>query len=328
MLSGADMSNRMTRKKAQPKPARSAASARTHATRGSSSQPPTVSAWWLAGTIGGVAAAAAVCAWAAICLMFWQGSWQLLYHPTAEVTRTPASVRVPFDAVSFGTTEAGVSRLKGWWIPAAPDARLSHLTALYLHGAHGNLGDSVDALAALHAVGVNVLAFDYRGYGQSQFVHPSEARWREDADGALEYLTGTRHIPANSIVLVGNELGASLALEVAAAHPELAGGVFEEPREAPAEIIFRDPRARMVPAHWLVSDRWNLNAPAAGLRIPSLWLYWTVTPGGEGESDEPGIFRRVTAPKRLAWLPSAGDRESAYSDALSRWLDDLPRKSN
>jgi len=47
---------------------------------------------------------------------------------------------------------------------------------------------------------------DYRGYGQSKFARPSEARWREDAESALRYLTATRHIAANSIVLVGRDL--------------------------------------------------------------------------------------------------------------------------
>ncbi len=114
-------------------------------------------------------------------------------------------------------------RLKGWWIPAATDAKFARLTVLYLHGQDGNMGDTVDALARLHAAGVNVLAFDYRGYGQSQFVRPSEAHWRQDAEWAIEYLTGTRHVAPGTIVLDGTGLGANLALEEAAAHPELAG---------------------------------------------------------------------------------------------------------
>ena len=68
---------------------------------------------------------------------------------------------------------------------------------------------------ACTTAGLNVFAFDYRGYGQSHFAHPSETRWREDAESALSYLTGTRHIPANAIILVGKDLGANLALEVA-----------------------------------------------------------------------------------------------------------------
>ena len=318
------MKDRMTRKKTQSAPSKASAKKQPSPR---SSPLPTVSPWGLAGILAAVLAAAVVCAWLALCFMFWQGNWQLLYHPTAALNRTPANVAVPFEPVAFATTEAGISRLKGWWIPAPPGARDSRFTALYLHGANGNLGDSVDALAQLHAAGVNILAFDYRGYGQSQFVPPSEAHWRQDADWVLLYLTATRNVPASSIVLVGNGLGASLALEVAAAHPGLAGVVLQQPTESPTDAIFRDPRAQLVPAHLLVRDRYNLAPVASSLSIPSLWFYWTVTPGQEGTADAPEIFQRVTASKMLVWLPSAGDRQKQFSDALSRWLDDLPAKA-
>ena len=156
----------------------------------------------------------ALCAW-------WSGreAGSCFTIPSAAIARTPASVGIAFSDVGFGANEAGIPRLQGWWIPAAPDARNSRYTAIYLHGANGNLGNSVDALARLHSAGLNVLAFDYRGYGKSQFVRPSEARWREDADSALQYLTGTRHIAPQTIVLVGSGLGANLALEVAARIP-------------------------------------------------------------------------------------------------------------
>ena len=173
---------------------------------------PTISGRWLLTAVGLTIVAAAVSAWGALCLLFWQGSWQLLYHPSAAVTRTPASVGLAFEAVGFATTDAGQPRLRGWWIPASPEARFSRYTVLYLDGQHGNMGDSVEALAGLHAVGVNVLAFDYRGYGQSQFARPSEAHWREDSEWALQYLAGTRQIGVGTIVLEGSELGANLAL--------------------------------------------------------------------------------------------------------------------
>ena len=109
----------------------------------------------------------------------------MLYHPASAVSRTPASAGVAFDPVAFATTEAGVPRLKGWWIPAAPGARYTRYTVLYLHGQNGNMSNTVDDLAALHDLGLNILAFDYRGYGQSQFSHPTQARWREDAEWCL-----------------------------------------------------------------------------------------------------------------------------------------------
>lgn len=269
-------------------------------------------------------AAAGLCAWLTLCLLFWQGSWQLLYRPTSAVTRTPASVGMAFDPVALATTEAGVPRLKGWWIPAAPDARYSLLTVLYLHGQTGNLGDTVDALAALHSLGVNVLAFDSRGYGQSQFAHPSEAQWREDAEWALKYLTATRHVPADAIVLDGRDLGANLAIEVAAAHPDLAGVILESPLESPVNAIFNDPRAHLVPAHLLVRDRFNADEAGNALLIPSLWLIAEpASSKAASRSSDPAGYDRITARKMIVWLKPSPAPSQPFAGACTRWLDDL-----
>jgi hypothetical protein len=288
--------------------------------------PPTVSGRWILAAAGLAIAAAAVCSWGVLCLLFWQGSWQLLYRPTSEVTRTPASVGLGFDSIGLATTEAGEARLRGWWIPAAADSHYGRYTVLFLHGQDGNLSDTVEAVAALHAVGVNVLAIDYRGYGQSQFAKPSEAHWREDAERALQYLTGTRHVDAGSIVLDGRELGANLALEMAAQHTELAGVILRQPLEGPAQAIFNDARARLVPAHALVRDRFDLNGPAAQLRIPSVWFYETAAPGQMSLPEMPDAFRKVTGPKMLVWLTEWPHREKDGEDVIARWLGDLPNR--
>ena len=288
---------------------------------GASTQPPTVSPRWLAGAI-------AVTLWwlrfapGGLCAC-WCGreAGSCFTTPARPIARTPASVGIAFSDIGIGANEAGIPTLQGWWIPAAPDARNSRYTAIYLHGASGNLGNSVDALERLHSAGLNVLAFDYRGYGKSQFIRPSEAHWREDADSALQYLTGTRHIAPQAIVLVGSGLGANLALEVAAAHPELAGVVLERPLVNPAKAIFNDPRTHLVPAHAFVKDRWDSSAAAASLLIPSLWF----AQAGADDSDEKKDFGKVTATKMLVWLPASGsEQQKDFMDALSRWLDGLP----
>jgi uncharacterized protein len=272
--------------------------------------------------MGGIAmslVAALVFAWGALCILFWQGSWQLLYHPTAAVAQTPASANLDFESVGFDTTSSGEPQLRGWWIPASQ----ARFTALFLHGATGNLGDSVDSLVPLHAAGLNIFAFDYRGYGQSHFVHPSEARWREDADAAIAYLTGTRHIPIGSIILVGRDLGANLAVEVGAAHPDLAGVVLEAPVESPATIIFSDGRSQLVPARLLASDRWKTADAAANLLIPSLWFYWTPAGVDSATEEKPAPYEKVPARKTIVWLSGAGQGPKQFSSALSAWLDQL-----
>lgn len=231
------------------------------------------------------------------------------------VARTPASGGLAFDPVAFAASDDGVPRLTGWWIPGAADGKYARYTVFYLHGQAGNMGDSVGELAALHGLGVNVLAFDYRGYGQSQFVRPSEAHWREDAEWALNYLTATRHVAAETILLDGKDLGANLALEVAAAHAELGGVVLESPLASPTSAIFDDPRAGLVPARLLVRDRYDA-AVAGELRVPSLWLM------GDGPQKAVG-YDRITAQKMIFWGRPGG----RFGEEFSRWLDDLPART-
>jgi pimeloyl-ACP methyl ester carboxylesterase len=280
-----------------------------------STQPVNISPRWLLAAIFISLAGAILCAWGTLCLLFWQGSWQLLYHPIAGAPRLPSGNGIPIETVSFAATETGQLRIQGWWIPTATGP-LSRFTILYLHGAKGNLGDCVEDLAALHAIGANVLAFDYRGYGQSQFAHPSEARWIEDTSWALDYLVQTRHSDASSIVVVGKELGADLATIVAAKHPELAGVVVHSPIEDPVSVIFGDSRAGLVPARLLVKDRYDMGAAAGRLRIPSLWLL----PSGAANAGEPSAFRKVRAQRQLVRV---NDGQNS-ADEIAHWLAELP----
>jgi pimeloyl-ACP methyl ester carboxylesterase len=274
------------------------------------------------GALAGVVAAAALCVWLVLCLLFWQGSWQLLYLPSPTVAKTPASVSLAFDSIGFATTGDGVPQLSGWWIPAASDSRYSRYTVLYLHGQDGNLGDTVPALSQVHKVGVNVFAFDYRGYGQSKFARPSEANWLKDASWALDYLTNTRHIDPHTIVVYGEDLGADLALEFGTAHHEIAGVVANLPFKDALTPIFGDARARLVPAHLLVRDRYDLDAAAARIQIPVLWFEFDV-PSVRQRYGEPAAYRKIKSRKTLVWLVPSPHIDYDRTAAFTRWLDDL-----
>jgi pimeloyl-ACP methyl ester carboxylesterase len=315
----------MPSRKGRPKLPSASSERHPSTLRDPASSRPTISILWLAATTGIAILAAIACAWGTLCILFWQGSWQLLYHPTSAIVRTPASVGLAFDSIGFASDAAGAAHLRGWWIPGTPQSRY---TAIYLHGANGNLGDTIDDLVRLHRAGLNVFAFDYRGYGQSRFVRPSERHWREDAESSIEYLVGTRHIPAASLILAGKNLGANLAITMAAAHPEFAGVVLEQPLESPLAAIFSDSRTRLVPARALVLDRWELNASAANLRIPLLWIYWTSASKKEDQQDKPAAYQQVTARKMLTTMTDSAATSKIYADALSRWLDDLQSNGN
>ena len=284
-------------------------------------QPPTafpnVSPLWLLKAASFALLAALALAWLALCLLYWQGSWQLLYHPKTEITRTPASAGLAFETINFAATETGVTQLTGWWIPAPNATR----TILYLHGADGNLSATVDTLAALHAQNLAIFAIDYRGYGKSLPMQsagrPNERQLCQDAEWALTWLTLTRNIPAKSIVVFGSGLGANLAAELAADHSELAGVILDQPSADPLAPVFNDPRSRLVPARRLVKDRYDLTAAARSLRIPSLWLL------PSGPEVTPPAYNAVEIQKTLAWLKPPILSDPHFSETIHRWLDDL-----
>ena len=87
-----------------------------------------------------------------------------------------------------------------------------------LFGAAFAFGLYVIAQAVLEYVPLNlqfreqlntsILVFDYRGYGQSHIegtpIRPSEKQLRQDTEWGLTYLTLSRHIPPQSVIIVGS----------------------------------------------------------------------------------------------------------------------------
>jgi fermentation-respiration switch protein FrsA (DUF1100 family) len=136
---------------------------------------------------------------------------QLLYYPdmpSRTIEATPDSVALKHETVLF-TTADGV-RLHGWFIPA----RQSRATLLFCHGNAGNISHRLDSIRLFHDLGLNVLIFDYRGYGQSD-GSPSENGSYRDANAAWDYLVDRRHTDPGRIVIFGRSLGAAVAADLA-----------------------------------------------------------------------------------------------------------------
>ncbi|MGZ8255665.1 MAG: alpha/beta hydrolase, partial [Burkholderiaceae bacterium] len=104
-------------------------------------------------------------------------------------------------------------------------------TVLYLHGARWNMNGSVFRIARWHELGFNVLAVDYRGFGKSTDLLPSEETAAEDARLAFKELK-RRQPDASRRYLYGHSLGGALAIDLASrelrADPGLVAGVIIE----------------------------------------------------------------------------------------------------
>jgi uncharacterized protein len=242
----------------------------------SSNPPPNsfeiVSPIWLVKAIALTVLAALFCGYLTFCWLFYQGQWQLVLHPE-RTTSSPQSISgIPYELIRFGPDESATPQLTGWWIPSDPGGRYAHLTILFLPGGNGSLATSIPTLASLHNLGINVFAFDYRGYGQSAATRPSQQSMTRDADSAWQYLTTSRALMAKQIVPYGTGIGASLATSLAIVHSEIPALILDAPRADLLTIAMRDPRATLLPVRLLFHERFPLAEPLSTLHTPKLLI--------------------------------------------------------
>lgn len=139
------------------------------------------------------------------------GEWerQMIFSPAKGEQRWH---REPLAGTEIFDLDAAGERVRAWYTPAG---RADAPTVLYLHGARWNLNGSVFRIERWVEMGFNVLAIDYRGFGASTEIVPSEASARADVRAALAELR-RREPEASKRVLYGHSLGGALAIDLAA----------------------------------------------------------------------------------------------------------------
>lgn len=173
-----------------------------------------------------------------------------LYHPGSwEDKDWRAISRLPLQDVWFPAADG--ARLFGWYVETAATSPV----LLWCHGNGGNIIHRLDNLRRLYELGFSALLFDYRGYGKSQKLLPSESGLYQDALGAYDYLTRTRRIRSERVICFGRSLGAAVAGELATQKPA-AGLILESPFpsvEAIARFYYGG-----LPVHWLLGGEYRL----------------------------------------------------------------------
>ena len=227
---------------------------------------------WLAAGIGVMVVAAVAAVYLALVLLFWQGQWQLIYHPSHVAGSTPQSIGLSYDEVRFDATETGQPQLHGWWVPAGQAAAREHATVLYLHDAHGSLADTLPDIRALHTLGVDVFAFDPRGFGASAWAKPSEQRWNQDAAAALAYMISVRHVVVRDVVPLGRGLGGTVAANLTVLHPEIDRVVMVGPQPLTLALLTGPRWTHILPVRLLARDAFDPSAALRSSRTDKLFL--------------------------------------------------------
>jgi uncharacterized protein len=137
----------------------------------------------------------------------------------------------PFEQVWF---DRGKEPRQLLWILRAPGESASRPWVLYLHGNDSNVASRLNILHAekLRALGLNVLAAEYRGFGGMDGT-PTEAGLDIDGRTAYDYLRRELHAEPARIVVYGWSLGSAVAVDLVS-HVEEAATILEG---APASLV-------------------------------------------------------------------------------------------
>jgi fermentation-respiration switch protein FrsA (DUF1100 family) len=219
---------------------------------------------------------------------------KLIYYPdmpTRTVEATPAVIDLDFEELTLDTTDG--EQLHAWFIPH-PQARA---TLLFAHGNAGNIAHRLDSIRFFHERGLNVLIFDYRGYGQSTGKTTEDGTYR-DAEAAWSYLTKTRGIEPGKVILFGRSLGAAVVADLAT-RVEPAAVILES-----AFTSVPDMAARIypwLPVRWLASYRYDNSEKVTRIKQPLLIIHSRgdeIIPFEQGER----LFQLAGEPKQFLEL--------------------------
>ncbi len=197
-------------------------------------------------------------------------------------------------------------KLHAWWARAADPAAP---VVLYLHGARWNLTGSVTRIDRWRQLGFSVFAVDYRGFGQSSDVSPSEAYAYEDAEAAWDYLA--RLAPGRQRFIVGHSLGGAIAAELARRRPDASGVVLEATFTSVKDMVAQSAWS-FLPVSLILTQNFDTLEKVSQLRMPVLIAHGTrdaIVPFEMGQR----LYEAVKSPKRFIKVEGGSHHNLSYA---------------
>ncbi len=215
---------------------------------------------------------------------------RVLFQPPAS---SYTGSLVPFTRVPVGDRDT----LAVQYLPN-PEAEF---TLLFSHGNAEDLGYLQGILTDLRNAGFSVLAYDYRGYGQSSARRPTVRGAVEDAEAVYRYAVDELGVEPGQLILHGRSLGSGPTLELALRH-EVAGVVLESAFVSVLRVVTR---VRLFPF-----DHYPNLERVSRLSSPLLVIHGTrdgVIPTWHGRR----LYEAAPGPRWGVWVEGAGHNDLA-----------------
>lgn len=184
----------------------------------------------------------------------------VFFHPSRVEFVTPEQLGLDYENVYL--TVPNELQVHGWYLPARDEALG---TILFLHGNAENISTHIRSVFWLPSYGFNVFLLDYRGYGHSEGDAGIEEA-HADVEAAISYLVSRGGVDRNALVLFGQSLGGTIAIQAVAntQHRQHIKGLVTESAFSSYRDIAREKLAEFWaswpfqwPFSWLISDSYS-----------------------------------------------------------------------
>lgn len=223
---------------------------------------------------------------------------KLVFFPDRSVSPPPAGVEERWITVDEDL------RLHAWHAAAGR----SDPVLIWSHGNAGNIAGRAEVLLALRARGLNVLAYDYRGYGKSG-GHPSEEGVYQDALAAYD-AERARGVAAERIICFGESIGGAVSIYLATERP-CAGVVVVSSFTSLRDVA----RRHFGPLAFLAGSRFDSASRVRRLSVPLLVTHGArdeIVPFALGKE----LYAAANEPKRFLEIPWAQHNDIFTSEEL------------
>jgi uncharacterized protein len=137
----------------------------------------------------------------------------ILFFPQKQHLQTPDMLGLEYEDVFFSSADD--TTIHGWWLKAKTPVKG---TIYFLHGNAENISTHIRNIAWLPGYGYQVFLIDYRGFGLSDGKATLPGAL-QDIQAGFEYILARGDTRDKPLYLLGQSLGASMAIYFAATDP-------------------------------------------------------------------------------------------------------------
>jgi fermentation-respiration switch protein FrsA (DUF1100 family) len=185
-----------------------------------------------------------------------------VFYPGHTIITNPSQVGLKYEDLYLRTSD-GI-KINAWFAKYSDSAS----TIIFAHGNAGTMGERIMKMKFWHDVGLNVVFFDYRGYGHSE-GNPTEQGVYLDAQAVYDYLQSRPDIDHNRIIAYGASLGGVVMIDLASKR-KLAALIVESSITSAKDMAHR--LYPMIPSFFM-SIKFDSLSKISRISCPKLFLH-------------------------------------------------------